>query len=144
MWANARRPWNVQTGRDGKTRFRLGQPFTPFCKVGPTPKAFCGESKGQREHIHQDLPKTKGCLRLKPLKLLRGKVSLEVKQLVLSLGPSTMSLRTRSALSCSAVLCCFVLRHYFLTRLGPLQLTQELSQAAMLCFVLSLIQPRFC
>lgn len=57
--------------------------FTPFRKVEPIPKRLlCSvrRTKDQREYIHQNLPKTKGSLCLKSLKLLRGKVSLEVKR----------------------------------------------------------------
>ena len=59
--------------------------FTPFYKVGLIPKGcylLLRELKDQREYIHQRLSQTKDALCPKSLKLLRRKVSLEVKPAV--------------------------------------------------------------
>ena len=59
--------------------------FTPFYKVGLIPKGcylLLRELKDQREYIHQRLSQTKDSLCPKSLKLLRRKVSLEVKPAV--------------------------------------------------------------
>lgn len=107
--------WAVHTDhgmcrQEGMARpcFRLGQLLLLSAKSDPLQRLLpsARRAKDQREHIHQNLPKTKGCLRLS-LKLLRGKVSLEVKQLVFSLGPSTITANTLSTflLNCPLLFC---------------------------------------
>lgn len=80
IWAST--PWNVQTGRDSKMCFWLGQFLLFSTMLDPWCYLLLRELKDQREYIHQRLSQTKDSLCPKSLKLLRRKVSLEVKPAV--------------------------------------------------------------